>query len=206
AAGPGAAGPAGPVAVGDEVIAFRAPGAYTTELVAPASALVPRPAALDWAQAASLMLTGVTAWHLLAATDVHEGDTVLIHGGAGGVGLMAVQLTTGRGATAVVTARPAGHGFLRDLGALPVAYGPRSAGPPTRTVPSWAVTPPERSPSSRSPAPLWPCAPFAGREQGLPHRLIRWAPCYRRGRGTGGSRGGRLRPARLRDRAGARGA
>jgi NADPH2:quinone reductase len=128
AAGPGAAGPAGPVAVGDEVIAFRAPGAYTTELVAPASALVPRPAALDWAQAASLMLTGVTAWHLLAATDVHEGDTVLIHGGAGGVGLMAVQLATGRRATAVVTASPAKHGFLRDLGAVPVAYGPGLAG------------------------------------------------------------------------------
>ena len=128
AAGPGAAGPAGPVAVGDEVIAFRAPGAYATELVAPASALVPRPAALDWAQAAGLMLTGVTAWHALAATDVHEGDTVLIHGGAGGVGLMAVQLATGRGATAVATASPARHGFLRDLGALPVAYGPGLAG------------------------------------------------------------------------------
>jgi len=128
AAGPGAAGPAGPVAVGDEVIAFRAPGAYATELVAPASALVPRPAVLDWAQAAGLMLTGVTAWHALAATDVHEGDTVLIHGGAGGVGLMAVQLATGRGATAVATASPARHGFLRDLGALPVAYGPGLAG------------------------------------------------------------------------------
>ena len=128
AAGPGAVGPAGPVAVGDEVIAFRAPGAYATELVAPASALVPRPAALDWAQAAGLMLTGVTAWHALAATGVHEGDTVLIHGAAGGVGLMAVQLATGRGATAVATASPARHGFLRDLGALPVAYGPGLAG------------------------------------------------------------------------------
>jgi NADPH:quinone reductase-like Zn-dependent oxidoreductase len=74
------------------------------------------------------MLTGVTAWHALAATDVHEGDTVLIHGGAGGVGLMAVQLATGRGATAVATASPARHGFLRDLGALPVAYGPGLAG------------------------------------------------------------------------------
>jgi NADPH2:quinone reductase len=128
AAGPGAAGPAGAVAVGDEVIAFRAPGAYATELVAPAQALVPKPAALDWAQAAGLMLTGVTAWHTLAATDVHEGDTVLIHGAAGGVGLMAVQLATGRGATAVATASPARHGFLRDLGAVPVAYGPGLAG------------------------------------------------------------------------------
>ena len=128
AAGPDAAGPAGPVAIGDEVIAYRAPGAYATELVVPAAALVPKPAVLDWAQAAGLMATGVTAWHLLAATDVHEGDTVLIHGGAGGVGLMALQLTAGRGATPVVTANPAKHGFLRDLGALPVAYGPGLAG------------------------------------------------------------------------------
>ena len=124
AAGPGAEGPAGPVAVGDEVIAYRAPGAYATELVVPAAALVPKPAVLDWAQAAGLMVTGVTAWHLLAATGVHEGDTVLIHGGAGGVGLMALQLAAGRRAVPVVTASPAKHGFLRDLGALPVAYGP----------------------------------------------------------------------------------
>jgi NADPH:quinone reductase len=47
AAGPDAVGPAGPVAVGDEVIAFRASGAYAAELVVPAGALVPKPAALD---------------------------------------------------------------------------------------------------------------------------------------------------------------
>ena len=135
AAGPDAVGPAGPVAVGDEVIAYRAPGAYATDLVVPAAALVPRPAALDWAQAAGLMLTGVTAWHTLAAAGVHQGDTVLIHGGAGGVGLMAVQLATGRGATAVATASPARHGFLRDLGALPVAYGPGLAGRVRAAVP-----------------------------------------------------------------------
>ena len=128
AAGPDAAGPAGPVAAGDEVIAYRAPGAYATDLVVPAAALVPKPAALDWPQAAGLMVTGVTGWHLLAATDVHEGDTVLIHGGAGGVGLMALQLATRRGATPLVTASPARHGFLRDLGAVPVAYGPGLAG------------------------------------------------------------------------------
>lgn len=128
AVGPDAVGAAGPVAVGDEVIAFRAPGAYATDLVAPAASLVPKPAALGWPQAGGLMLTGVTAWHALAAAGVHEGDTVLIHGGAGGVGTMAVQLATGRGATAVATASPQRHDFLRELGALPVAYGPGLAG------------------------------------------------------------------------------
>ena len=128
AVGPDAAGPAGPVAVGDEVIAFRAPGAYAAELVVPAQALVPKPAALDWAQASGLMLTGVTAWHALTVTDVHEGDTVLIHGAAGGVGVIAVQLVVARGASVVATASPARHAFLRELGTTPVAYGPGLAG------------------------------------------------------------------------------
>ncbi len=128
AVGPAAAGPAGPVAVGDEVIAFRAPGAYAAELLVPAQALVPRPAGLDWPQAAGLMLTGVTAWHALAVTGVHEGDTVLVHGGAGGVGVMVVQLAADRGARVVATARPANHDFLRELGAVPVSYGSGLAG------------------------------------------------------------------------------
>src|SRR5450755_2388188 len=123
AVGPDAVGPAGPISVGDEVIAYPARGAYAAELVLPADALVPKPAALDWAQAAGLLLTGATAWHALTATDVHEGDTVLIHGAAGGVGLMAVQLAAARGATVIGTASPARHDLLRELGAIPVAYG-----------------------------------------------------------------------------------
>src|SRR5580704_16093434 len=122
-AGPGAVGPAGPIRAGDEVIAYRAPGAYAAELVVPASALVPKPDTLDWAQASGLMVAGVTAWHLLAATGVGAGDTVLIHGAAGGVGVMAVQLALDRGAAVVGTASPANHDFLRELGAIPVEYG-----------------------------------------------------------------------------------
>src|ERR1700733_6523622 len=98
AGGPGAAGPAGPIGVGDEVIAYRAPGAYAEELVVPASALVPKPDTLDWAQASGLMVAGATAWHLLSATGVGAGDTVLIHGAAGGVGVKAVPLGRDRGA------------------------------------------------------------------------------------------------------------
>lgn len=128
AAGPDATGPAGPVSAGDEVIAFRAGGAYAAELVVPAQSLVPKPAGLDWAQASGLMVTGATAWHLMVATDVHDGDTVLIHGGSGGVGVMAVQLATLCGATVIATASPARHDLLRDLGAIPVAYGPGLAG------------------------------------------------------------------------------
>ena len=124
AVGPGAEGPAGPVNAGDEVIAYRAPGAYASELVVPGGAVVPKPPTLDWAQAAGLMVTGVTAWHLLTATSVSAGDTVLIHGGSGGVGLMTLQLAVIRGAKVVATASPARHDLLAELGAVPVAYGP----------------------------------------------------------------------------------
>jgi NADPH:quinone reductase len=124
AVGPETVGPAGPVGAGDEVIAFRAPGAYAAELVVPAQAVIPKPGTLDWPQAAGLMLTGVTAWHLLTATDAGPGDTVLVHGGSGGVGLMAVQLAVIRGAKVVATASPARHELLRNFGAIPVAYGP----------------------------------------------------------------------------------
>jgi NADPH:quinone reductase len=123
AAGPDAVGPAGPVAVGDEVIAYRVAGGYAAGLVVPAQALVPKPAALGWPEASGLMLAGATAWHALAATAVASGDTVLVHGASGGVGLMAVQLAVARGATVVGTASPARHGLLRELGVIPVTYG-----------------------------------------------------------------------------------
>jgi NADPH:quinone reductase-like Zn-dependent oxidoreductase len=116
-------GPAGPVEVGDEVIAYRAAGAYAAELVVPAAAVVPKPAALSWEQAGGLLLTGATAVHALETVHVADGDTVLIHGGAGGVGLFAVQLAVARGARVVATASPRNHDLLARLGATPVAYG-----------------------------------------------------------------------------------
>jgi NADPH:quinone reductase len=123
AVGADAVGPAGPVRVADEVIAFRIAGAYAEQVVVPASAVVPKPAGLDWAPAAGLMLTGATATHLVTATGVAAGDTVLVHGATGGVGLMAVQLALAAGARVIGTASRAGHDLLRGLGAQPVEYG-----------------------------------------------------------------------------------
>jgi NADPH:quinone reductase-like Zn-dependent oxidoreductase len=123
AVGEGATGPAGPVAVGDEVIGFRVQGGYADRLVVPASALVPKPAGLDWPAAAGLMLTGATAVHALTATAVGEGDTVLVHGAAGGVGLALVQLARARGARVIGTAGPDGADLVARLGGEPVRYG-----------------------------------------------------------------------------------
>ena len=54
---------------------------------------------------------------------MQAGDTVLVHGGSGGVGLMVIQLATARGARVIATASPARHEQLRALGAEPIAYG-----------------------------------------------------------------------------------
>ena len=111
------------VAVGDEVVVHPGSGLFAAEAVVPASSVVPKPAGVDWDSAAGLLLTGVTAVHALETVAVTSGDTVVIHGAAGGVGLTAVQLAVARGATVIATASPGRHDQLRALGAVPVAYG-----------------------------------------------------------------------------------
>ena len=123
AVGEDASDDVGPLAVGDEVIVFRASGAYATDLVVDDSALTRKPASLDWPAAAGLMLAGATAVHTLEATAVAAGDTVLVHGAAGGVGLFAVQLARLRGARVIATANERNHDLLREFGAEPVTYG-----------------------------------------------------------------------------------
>ena len=123
AVGDSVVGPAGPVHPGDEVIAFPVQGAYATEIVVPASSVVPKPSTLSFKQASGLMLTGTTAVHALTAAGVASGDTVVIHGASGGVGLIAVQLAVDAGARVIVTASENSHAYLRELGAEPVTYG-----------------------------------------------------------------------------------
>src|SRR5690348_3640333 len=109
--------------VGDEVIAHPVRGGYATEVVVPVHTLVAKPDDLDWDAASGLLLTGTAAAHAVTAAGVGEGDTVLVHGAAGGVGLVAVQLATLRGATVIGTAAETQHELLRDLGVVPVVYG-----------------------------------------------------------------------------------
>jgi NADPH:quinone reductase-like Zn-dependent oxidoreductase len=123
AVGRNAVGPAGPVRVGDEVIAFRIDGGYADEVVVAASAVLPKPEAMSWEAAGGLMLAGATAVHALTATAVSPGETVLVHAAAGGVGLMTVQVALARGARVIGTASERNHAYLRDLGAEPTTYG-----------------------------------------------------------------------------------
>ncbi len=117
------AGYTGALKVGDVVIATGVTGAYADQVVVDADQVGHKPATLTPEEAAGLLLTGGTAWHLLTKTDVGTDDVVLIHGAGGGVGQMAVQLAVARGATVIATASAGRHEQLRRLGAQPVEYG-----------------------------------------------------------------------------------
>jgi NADPH:quinone reductase-like Zn-dependent oxidoreductase len=114
------------VQVGDEVFGYvrRDDIAHgtTAELVpAPERTLTRKPASLSFEEAAALPLVGLTAWQALTeALEVTEGDRVLVHAGAGGVGHVAVQIAVALGAEVVATASPANHDFLRGLGVTEV--------------------------------------------------------------------------------------
>ncbi|MFJ7213187.1 NADP-dependent oxidoreductase [Amycolatopsis sp. NPDC098790] len=90
----------------------------------PAETLWPTPDGVPDEVAATLPVAGLTAAAALAAIDVRPGDTVLIGGAAGGVGVFAVQLARLAGARVIGTASAGTFEFLRGLGAEPVAYGP----------------------------------------------------------------------------------
>ena len=123
AVGPDATGAAGPLQAGDEVLGYPLSGAAAGHVIAPASSLVPKPSGLSFEEAGGLLLTGATAIHTLEAAAVGDGDTLLLHGGSGGVGLIAIQAAIARGAHIVATASEARHDAIRALGATPIAYG-----------------------------------------------------------------------------------
>lgn len=120
-------------AVGDEVLGYVrrdevGHGTYAEYVAAPVRTLTRKPAELSWQQAAALPLAGLTALRAMDRVGLGGGETVLIHGGAGGVGSFGVQLAAGRGARVIATASERNHEFLRSLGAEPVTYGDGLAG------------------------------------------------------------------------------
>ncbi|MDX3232271.1 NADP-dependent oxidoreductase [Streptomyces sp. ME19-01-6] len=116
-------------AAGDEVIGyvredFLSRGTFAEYVAAPLRTLARKPRNLTFTQAAGIPLAGLTAYQtLVGALKVTEGDTVLVHAAAGGVGSMAVQLARHLGARVIGTASERNHEYLRSLGADPVTYG-----------------------------------------------------------------------------------
>ncbi|GAA5074202.1 NADP-dependent oxidoreductase [Lysobacter panacisoli] len=111
------------LAKGDEVLGWCNANAYAEAVVVPAQQLVSKPPMMSWAVAGSLSASGQTALTAVQALDIAAGDTVLVHGAAGGVGTIAVQLARLRGARVIGTASRENHDYLRSLGVEPVLYG-----------------------------------------------------------------------------------
>ncbi|WP_067691488.1 quinone oxidoreductase family protein [Nocardia jejuensis] len=91
-------------AVGDRVAWAAAPGSYAQKVAVPAAVAIPVPSGVESSVAASALLQGMTAHYLIESIYRPEsGETVLVHAGAGGVGLILTQLLAARGVRVVTT-------------------------------------------------------------------------------------------------------
>jgi len=102
---------------GERVLALTPLGGQSEKVCVPAAAALPIPAGMSFAEAASIPVVWLTAWHMLVELGHLRGDhTVLIHAAAGGVGTAAIQICRKFGAMAIGTASAAKHARLRELG------------------------------------------------------------------------------------------
>jgi NADPH:quinone reductase-like Zn-dependent oxidoreductase len=108
--------------VGEEVFGMpwfpRQAGAYAEYVTAPSRHFAAKPHPLSHEEAGALPLAGLTAWQIVVETiALEDGADILIHGAAGGVGHLAVQIAKARGANVIGTARAEQADWLRELGA-----------------------------------------------------------------------------------------
>lgn len=109
--------------IGDLVTTLTMTGGYSQYILIPESEVVPVPAGLDPAEAVSLVLNYTTAYQLIhRIAKLRQGESVLIHGAAGGVGTAALQLGALAGLKMFGTASKAKHGLVAALGGIPIDY------------------------------------------------------------------------------------
>ncbi|MBP3978924.1 NADP-dependent oxidoreductase [Microbacterium sp. BLY] len=109
--------------VGDRVAIRDTLGTYASARAVEADKLVKLPDAVTAAEGAAIGIPAGTAYQSLRSLAVTADDVLLVHAGSGAVGQAAVQFAVAWGATVIATASPARHDQLRELGAIPVAYG-----------------------------------------------------------------------------------
>jgi NADPH:quinone reductase-like Zn-dependent oxidoreductase len=107
--------------VGDEVFGLAAGGGAAEFAVL--KFWVAKPPGMPFEEAAGLPGVVEAAGRALALLGAGKGQTIVVNGAAGGVGIAATQLAVARGATVIGTAGERNHEFLRSLGAVPVTYG-----------------------------------------------------------------------------------
>ena len=104
---------------GDSIYAYVLwGGGYAEYAVATEGEATAKPKSLNYIEAAAVPLVALTAWQALIGTaKLSAGQTVLIHGGSGGVGSMAIQIAKARGAKVIATASTSNQELLKQLGA-----------------------------------------------------------------------------------------
>jgi NADPH2:quinone reductase len=108
------------VSLGDRVITLLGTSGYAEYVVAPARNLIPVPNGMDFDEAAAIPLQGLTAYHVLKTSgELKEGESVVVHAAAGGVGYLAVQMSKLMGASPVIATASTQEKLelARDLGA-----------------------------------------------------------------------------------------
>jgi NADPH:quinone reductase-like Zn-dependent oxidoreductase len=112
------------VSAGDEVIGWTDNRASQAEfVVVEEEHLTAKPAGVPWEAAGALFVAGATAYAAVRAVSLTEGDTVVVSGAAGGVGVLTVQLARRAGATVIGLASETHHSWLAGHGVIPVTYG-----------------------------------------------------------------------------------
>jgi NADPH:quinone reductase-like Zn-dependent oxidoreductase len=106
-------------------------GSYAEYVVTAAANVAPIPDGVSFEQAASVPLGALTAWHIIEDANLKSGQTAVVIGAAGGVGLFAVQFARAKGAKVFGVASRGNADFVRSLGAEPVDY---AAGPVSSKV------------------------------------------------------------------------
>lgn len=120
---------------GDEVASLLpALGGYAEYALA--SSWTPKPPKVSWGDAAALLTAAEAAVGTLKQLQLTGGETLLVLGAAGSVGMVATQLAVSQGATVIGAATPRDHNLVRELGAVPVSYGPDLAVRVREIVPS----------------------------------------------------------------------
>jgi NADPH2:quinone reductase len=108
--------------IGDEVLGSGGDLTHATIIDVPIANLVRRPSSLAWEIAGSLAGAAQTALTILE--ELGPVSSLLVHGGAGGVGSLTIQMARQQGITVVATGSDANQDYLGTLGAIPVVYGP----------------------------------------------------------------------------------
>ena len=118
-----AAGPDAAFKIGDEVVAFRVSGGYTDKITVPGKDVFAKPKPLDFAEAANLFLVGSTAADMMRVTNVEKGNTIVVHGASGAVGVSILQQARLMGVRCIGTSSEKNFETVARFGGEPVVYG-----------------------------------------------------------------------------------